>query len=577
MSYQYQPLIKSVLGAASASLVGLALAQTNPPPIDAGALQQSLERQLPLPSPLSTPEPSAIGPKISKDAQASQVHITVRRFILEGIKSLPEDQVQSILAPYLNQSLTFEDLQKICEFITDFYSQNGFRVLATLPPQKIENGIVRILITEAKLSKVIIGTPNGATRSDKDTVEAYITNANPLGAPLNMIAIDRASYILNETPGFRMASQLEAGEVAGDTTLQVELSDTPALQGRAEVNNYGSRSTGQNQGIVALNYVPSGFGDQFSVNGIYSEGSQYIQGAYSLPIAKDGLRLGVSGTYLNYKNVSNYAYPNGGYGDAWTTGVNLAYPLLRSQATNLNTSVAYDIKSYMNKNMQTEQLISSYDIKNLSFSISGNHYDGFGGGAISTGSVGLVFGNLLISPLSSAYFGINTPTSFTKATFSANRNQQLGSDSKTSLYAGISGQLSSVNLNSAEQFYLGGPYGVRAYPTAQAGGSQGGLGTVEIRQQLPEGLLASIFYDAGVVQQYRNTYPEWQGLTNANNTYWLQGAGLGLKWNYQGWNLGAMVAWQLGTNPLYSNTGRVAAVDGTNTNPRGWVTASYQF
>jgi hypothetical protein len=38
-----------------------------------------------------------------------------------------------------------------------------------------------------------------------------------------------------------------------------------------------------------------------------------------------------------------------------------------------------------------------------------------------------------------------------------------------------------------------------------------------------------------------------------------------------------MVAWQVGSNPLYSFNGQAVNTDGTNTNPRGWVTASYQF
>jgi hypothetical protein len=118
---------------------------------------------------------------------------------------------------------------------------------------------------------------------------------------------------------------------------------------------------------------------------------------------------------------------------------------------------------------------------------------------------------------------------------------------------------------------------VRAYPVAQGGGSQGGLGTVELRQKLPQNFIASVFYDAGIVQQFKNTTENWQGLTNANNTYWLQGAGLGLKWAYEGWNLAGMVAWQVGQNPLYSYTGKAVANDGTTTNPRGWITASYQF
>jgi hemolysin activation/secretion protein len=570
-SYQLVACL-SVLGSS------LVFAQANQPPIDAGALQQGLEKQLPMPSPLQLPQP-APEPVKPKDPKVQEVRVDVKRFVLEGIKTIPEDKVQAILKPYLNKSLTFDELQKVCDVIVDFYRQNGFLVQATLPPQRIADGVVRIAITEAKLSDVIVDTTKGPTRFSKDSVRAYITDANPIGSPLNTQAIERASLILNETPGVIVESKLEPGQNPGDTALRMDLADGPLIQGKAEANNYGSRSTGQNQGIVAFNLNnPTGIGDQASVNGIYSEGSQYIQGAYSLPVTRTGLRLGASGTYLNYKNVSNYGYPNGGYGDAWTAGVNLAYPLIRRQGTNVNTTLGYDIKSYMNKSFLTNAVISAYDIKNITFGISGNHYDGFGGGAISAGSLGFVIGNLAISPTSGQGYGSNTPTSFTKITFSANRNQQLGSATGTTLYVGISGQVASVNLNSAEQFYLGGPYGVRAYPVAQGGGSQGGLGTIELRQQLPYNVLGSIFFDAGVVQQYKNTPAgNWQGATNANNTYWLKGAGFGAKWNYEGWNLGAMVAWQVGQNPLYTYTGQQVAVDGTTTNPRGWVTASYQF
>jgi hemolysin activation/secretion protein len=557
-----------------------ALAQSPPPPIDAGALQQNLERQLPLPSPLPLPEPGRPEIVTPKDPKAKEVRVTVRRFELEGVKTIPEERVQAILQPYLNQSLTFDELQKVCDTIMAFYNSNGFKVQATLPPQKIADGVVRILVTEAKLSEVIVDSSKGPTRFSKDSVIAYFTKANPIGTPLNTQALERTSLILNETPGVIVVSQLQPGQNTGETAMRVDLTDGPLVQGKVEANNYGSRSTGQNQGIIAFNLNnPTGIGDQAAVNGIYSEGSQYIQGAYSLPIARDGLRLGIAGTYLNYKNVSNYGYPNGGYGDAWTSGLNLAYPLVRRQGTNVNTTLAYDIKSYMNKNMLTNNVISAYDIQNVTVSFSGNHYDGFGGGAITAGSVGLVLGNLSISPTSSSGFGQYTPSNFTKITFSANRNQQLHAQMGTSVYIGISGQFSSVNLNSAEQFYLGGPYGVRAYPSSQSGGSQGGLATIEFRQQLPKSIQGSIFFDAGMVQQYKdpNTYSLVKGLTNANNTYWLQGVGVGAKWNYQGWNLGAIVAWQIGQNPLYSFNGQQVAVDGTNTNPRGWITASYQF
>jgi len=547
--------------------------------VDAGALQQGLERQLPLPSPLALPSPTAKDPLRPSTPASSDVTFEVKSFVLEGISLIPEAKVQEVLRPWLGRPVNFDDLQKACDAVMEFYRKNGFTVQAILPPQKIANGVVKILVTEAKLSSVIVDTPDGPTRFSKETAAEYITYANPIGQPLNSKAIERALIILNETPGVMVSSQLEPGEKDGDTALRMQLTQPQWYQGKVEANTYGSRTTGATQGVIALNGInPLGIGDQVSVNGIYSDGSQYVQGAYSLPASKDGLRLGVSGTFLNYKNVSNYAQSaSAGYGDAWTTGVSAAYPLVREQGTNLNLNANYDIKSYMNKNLLTMQTISSYNIKNTSLGLSGNHYDSFGGGGVSSGSVTAVLGYLDILGTSMQGYGQYTPSSFTKFTFAGNRTQQLTQDGETSFYMAFNGQFSSVNLNSAEQIYMGGPYAVRAYPVAQGGGSQGGVGTVELRHQFPERITGSLFYDIGIVQQYKNLYQGWQGLTNANNTYSLKGAGFGVKWDWEGWNLGAMVAWQLGTNPLYNSSGQQTNTDSTTTNPRGWFTASYQF
>lgn len=558
--------------------------------VDAGALQQGLEQQLPLPSPLALPEPGKAAPVQPSQPKEGELRFTVKSFAIEGINLLPEAEVQLAIRSWVGVPVSFDDLQRACDAIQNLYRSKGYTVQAILPPQKIADGVVKIVVTEAKLGKVTVENPQGPTRFSKERTAEYITYANPQGDPLNMDKLERAIVILNETPGVMVSSQLEPGEKDGETNVRVQLTQPSLLQGRVEANNYGSRTTGANQGVFALNLNgPLGIGDSASVNGIFSEGSQYVQGAISVPGSPNGLRLGLAGTYLQYKNVSNYA-STGGAGDAWTTGVSAAYPLIRSQGANLNGSLNYDVKSYNNRNTISNTTVSAYNINNVSAGMSGNFIDGFGYGAISSGSVTAILGHLNILGTSISNYSMYpvpdsnpvvyqpiTPGNFSKLTFSGNRNQQLVEDGATTLYTALSGQFASTNLNSAEQFYLGGPYGVRAYPVAQSGGSQGGLFTMELRHELQPKLNVSAFFDAGVVQQYKFMYPGWQGLTNANNTYSLMGAGLGVKWDYEGWNLGAMVAWKVGQNPLYSQAGQPVNTDGTTTQPRGWITGSYNF
>jgi hemolysin activation/secretion protein len=558
--------------------------------VDAGALQQGLEQQLPLPSPLALPEPGRAAPIQPSAPKEGELRFTVKSFVLEGIGILPEAEVQLAIRSWVGVPVSFDDLQRACDAIQNFYRSKGYTVQAILPPQKIADGVVKILITEAKLGKVEVENPQGPTRFSKERAASYITYANPLGDLLNLDKVERAIVILNETPGVMASSQLEPGEKEGETNLRLQLTQPDMVQGRVEANNYGSRTTGANQGVFAMNLNgPLGIGDSASVNGIFSQGSQYLQGAISLPGSRDGLRLGLAGTYLQYKNVSNYA-STGGAGDAWTTGVSAAYPLIRAQGGNLNTSLNYDIKSYNNRNTITSTTISAYNINNISAGLSGNFVDSLGYGAITSGSVTAVLGHLDILATSMANYSMYavpgtspavyqpiTPSNFSKLTFSGNRNQQLVEEGTTTLYAALSGQFASTNLNSAEQFYLGGPYGVRAYPVAQSGGAQGGIFTLEVRHELQPKLTLSAFFDGGVVQQYKFMYPAWQGNTNANNTYSLMGAGFGVKWDYEGWNLGAMVAWKVGQNPLYNSYGQAVNTDGTTTQPRGWITASYNF
>jgi hemolysin activation/secretion protein len=552
--------------------------------IDAGALQQNLQRQIPSTSPLNLPTPTA--PRAAPEARPDQATLVVKRFDLQGVQLLSPDIVQSTLQPWRDRPVTFDDLQRACEAVEALYRKRGYIVQAILPQQKIADGILIIQVIEAKLGAVIVDEAGQGIRFGKDRTRNYVLSANQIGKPLDTQAIARSVIILNEVPGVSVTSALEAGANEGETNLRVNLTETGLFTARVEANNYGSRSTGSAQASVSAGLNnPLRFGDQLSANGIYSEGSQFTQASYNFPVAANGLRTGVSANYLGYKNIGDYAL-NGGYGSASVLSANAAYPWLRSEGANVNLTAQFDNKTYLNKNILTDAVISNYQINSLNLGVSGNVYDGLFAGGVTNASLNLVLGQISVLGASPTNFGQFqdetgklsriTPSSYQKLTFSVNRVQTIVPE-RTRLLLNFSGQLASANLNSAEQFYLGGPYAVRAYPVAQGGGSQGALGSIELQHALYPGLMGVAFFDAGLVQQFVNPYYNWQGQTNANNVYSLMGTGVGFRYGYQSVTLAALVAWKVGNNPLYSQAGIPVNTDNTNTNPRGWLTASYQF
>ena len=76
---------------AAAVIAGPANAQ-----VDAGALQQNLEQQLPLPSPLALPQPGKPEPLQQTVPKDGETRFVVKSFVVEGINLLPEAQIQEV-------------------------------------------------------------------------------------------------------------------------------------------------------------------------------------------------------------------------------------------------------------------------------------------------------------------------------------------------------------------------------------------------------------------------------------------------------------------------------------------------
>ena len=164
---------------------------------------------------------------------------------------------------------------------------------------------------------------------------------------------------------------------------------------------------------------------------------------------------------------------------------------------------------------------------------------------------------------------------YSKVNYALSRLQQL--NPTTSLYLSLSGQFASKNLDSSEQFALGGPTGVRAYPTGEAIGDQGMLATVEARRQIAENWQASAFLDRGQVRLHKSEWAGWQGAnTTITNAYSLAGAGLGLTYSTVGnFTVRLFSAMKIGTNSGRNASGNDA--DNRHSRLRVWIQAIKYF
>ena len=522
-------------------------------------------RQIPQPEEMQDTEAAAA-------TAVTGVRLQVNAFKIVGNTLLDTASLQRTLEGFTNRPMDFGQLQTAVAAVIDRYKRSGWVVRAFLPKQEIEDGLVTIQVVEAAFGGTRIEVLS-APRVPLAQIEKLIDAQQHIGQPLNAEALDRALLLVDDLPGVAASGDLAEGQQAGQTQLLLRLNSKPLVQGDAELDNTGSRSTGPERLSVNLGInSPFMVGDLLSANLIASEGSDYLRLDATVPVGSDGWRVGVNASSLHYKILLDSFAALDAKGSSDSIGLEVSYPLVRSRLHNLYFSGNLDSRSYDNRaNGLTS---SNYRSNNLSLGLWGNAFDRFAGGGANSASLTWTAGQLDLagSPNQSAdAASTDTEGNFSKLRYSFARQQTLTDD--LLLYATLSGQWADKNLDSSEKFYLGGASGVRAYPSNEAGGANGQLLNLELRQYLPQGFHVSVFYDVGTVSTNVNNH---YASAPSSNDSTLQGYGLGLAWQHsKGLNLKLLWSRRAGSNPNPTASG--SDQDGSLDLDRWWFTASLPF
>ncbi|MGA2188196.1 MAG: ShlB/FhaC/HecB family hemolysin secretion/activation protein [Steroidobacteraceae bacterium] len=551
----------------AAALVGPGIACAQVPP-DAGSLLQQIEKQQrPALPPKS--EPQFEPPPPLQSLGGATVSVTAFRFV--GNTLLSDAQLAPIVARFLNRPLDFAQLQNAAIAVATAYRKAGWVVRAYLPEQDITGGTVSLQVVEARFGAVHVeGNPQHVSAGQ---LRRIAEAAQAPGAPLSADALDRALLLMGDLPGVTATGRLAQGQSQAQTDLVVAAADGPPISGNVIADNAGPRAMGAGRVIadVSLN-SPVGIGDRLDAVLLGSQGSNYARLDYSVPVGSDGWRAGVNASHLGYEVITAPFEALDAHGTSTTAGLEASYPILRSRLENLYFSFDADDKRFDNDSGGA--IATQYTIESISTGVYGNLFDSFGGGGASNASITVEQGedDLGGSPNEGAdALTTRTAGGFRKLRITASRLQFL--TDHVSLYAGLTGQAASKNLDSSEKIYLGGADGVRAYPENEGGGSQGLLLDLESRERLPANFNTAQFLDWGSVQINKDN--DFSGAA-APNTVTLKGAGVSVGWLAK-FGLGIKATWahRIGSNPEPTSTGEDQ--DGSHILNRVWLQASMPF
>ena len=506
--------------------------------------------------------------------------IALSQFRFSGNAAQPSPTLAALLTAYVGRVLTLAELNEAADVVQRHYRAHGwFLAQAYVPAQLPANGVVEIAVLEGRIDTLTVNVaPDAPIRADY--ARQLIAAALHPGQTLTESAVEGPLLLLRDLPRVDARSVINPGTVPGSASITLNLArdpDAAIINGRVELDNYGSRASGTNRLGAELNVNnPYGFGDALSLKGVVASehGNRFGRADYSVPVGAGGARIGASVARLDY--VLGQAFdsikPNG---IANVYAARASYPLLRGRNRNLQAQLLLERKELEDR---TTAPFSS-DRQRLTsgtFRLSGDARDA--DGSVTQVGVSATSGTLRENDplrLINDALTYRAEGRFAKYGVSVQRQQQLAPGLHAMLSA--SGQRANKNLTSAEKYALGGDSTVRAYPLGVLVGDHGYSATAELRwapaalQRARFNLAAIVFYDIGQVT--RNHDNGNAQVAVAANTARISAVGTGVQLGYGAHLLFKVaVAWQAKKLPT-SDPAAAAAGRGA----RAWAQLGYAF
>jgi hemolysin activation/secretion protein len=515
--------------------------ETAPAPAPAMALsaptpQPQQQPQAPTPPPVATPKASSVtadkpAPADKPATAEAPPTIGLKEIRFKGVKSFSNDSIQTMVSKFLGIPLQYDDLLDVVYTVENFYKQNNYLARVMLTQQDITEGVLTVDVVESVLSKVQVDQQMATMPSTQAHVLALLQRHSPAGKQFNSNGLDRGLSLANELPGVSVSGSLHEGDEQGETELILKLYKNQSRRMELVADNFGSRATGDQRVMGNFSSInPTDRGDLFSLSSIITKGSEYLRGAYSLPIGLDGWRAGLNASAMDYEVVVGDVGVVGAVGKAFSQGIDFIYPIERSPKASSSLTLSAETKQF-NNIMATGDVLSEYESAVLLAQLSGveNDFNKVSGllnynFSISHGQIRLQEGSSYQATDST---GNRTEGEFNKLRANLSYLEPLSSN--TDFFVGFSGQFADKNLDSSEKFQLGGAMGIRAYPTGEGSGSDGRMLNFELRHRLDNGVTLTGFYDWGHVDELHNPNEDNPTLINS---YDLKGFGLSAGYNF---------------------------------------------
>ena len=275
----------------------------------------------------------------------------VSSFQVDGSTLLSPARIQAILAPYQGAS-SMPQLQSAVQALQAAYRSAGYGgVVAWLPQQQVNSGVVSIAVREGHLAHIVV---IGNQRVTTAEVLAMLPDLR-VGVTPRVRSIDAEVQFANRNPAHQLGVVLEEGEQPGEIDARVTVSESAAQQWSLFVDNTGTPATGVlRTGVNYFNQAVGATDQQLQISA--QTAPQHLDNVFigsanwRVPLYGYGTTLSSYAVYSNVGGVNTATAAGSAQfsGRGKVLGFNLDHQLERWREFDQHAYVGLDWRQYEN-------------------------------------------------------------------------------------------------------------------------------------------------------------------------------------------------------------------------------------
>lgn len=427
--------------------------------------------------------------KEENEKPQEDVHFFLKHIQTDESHVLSKEEIDSLTTPYEGKEVTLQDVYQVVEEINGLYEKKGYATCrAFLPPQKVEDGTIHLLLVEGRTGTVTVtnhpSTKESYIRNRLGLIEGDITNSKNLNQDL---------LRFNGTNTTQLRILMKAGAAPGTTDYEITAYEPPRSTWTVFEDNTGSDTSGTYRtGIFYNTKSLSGVGDPLGMGLIFSEGTKAASSTYSHYLGRQGTKMNFMYSTNAVKTVDG-AYKDMVKGHANAFSVGLSHPLTVNEKKRIEMTLDYT----------HQQSASDFMVSATRFNIVNDTIDD-----VNLGLAMTWYGNSHVFYQKHSYVQGRSKSA---PEMRVADSQHFGFYQWNGLYqkSYANGRLLSMKGNaqwshtdgmvSARQFYIGGMYSVRGYKESYLGGDSGFSYSLEYQVPFGKRNTGFLFWDYGQV------------------------------------------------------------------------------